>query len=257
MRVCPKCQFEEPTDSTECARCGVIFAKVRPSRPEPESRQPTNEPTHDEQQTDPWYRRAFVRVNLKTQEDVGPFEVVGRGAVLLLLLIWGVKFIATPISTAEINESFMHVVNLVFHEAGHVIFSLFGDFIGTLGGTLGQLLIPLLCCLTFVFKYGNAFGGAATLWWVGQSCLDVAPYAYDARAQDILLLGGVTGSEVPGYHDWNNILGELGWLQHDHTIGGAFYWLGTLTITVALLWAIAVLYCQLKQFRSVSKLRPF
>lgn len=196
-------------------------------------------------------------MNLRTPDDVGPFELVGRGAVFLLLLIWGAMFIATPIGSGEINGSFMHVVNLVFHEAGHIIFGLFGDFIGTLGGTLGQLIIPLLCCLTFVFKYENAFGGAATLWWVGQSCLDVAPYAYDARAQELMLLGGVTGREVPGYHDWNNLLSELGWLQHDHTIGGAFYWLGTLMIVVALSWSVAVLYSQFKQFRSESKHRPF
>ena len=27
---CPKCQFEQPDANTECARCGVIFAKLGP-----------------------------------------------------------------------------------------------------------------------------------------------------------------------------------------------------------------------------------
>ena len=44
---------------------------------------------------------------------------------------------------------------------------------------------------------GNSlFGGAVALWWLGQSCLDVAPYACDARKEELILLGGVTGKEA-------------------------------------------------------------
>jgi len=39
---------------------------------------------------------------------------------------------------------FMHLVNLPFHEAGHIIFKAFGRFIIFLGGCLGQLLMPSL-----------------------------------------------------------------------------------------------------------------
>lgn len=37
---------------------------------------------------------------------------------------------------------FLDRVDLVFHEAGHVIFGPFGEFIGILGGSLMQVLIP-------------------------------------------------------------------------------------------------------------------
>jgi hypothetical protein len=32
------------------------------------------------------------------------------------------------------------VINLPFHEAGHILFSPFGDFLMTLGGSLTQVL---------------------------------------------------------------------------------------------------------------------
>ncbi len=52
----------------------------------------------------------------------------------------------------EISESFMHRVNLVFHEAGHVIFMPFGRFLSILGGTLGQWLIPFIVLCSFVLS---------------------------------------------------------------------------------------------------------
>jgi len=50
--------------------------------------------------------------------------------------------------------------------------------------------------------------------------MDAAPYINDARAGQLILRGGVTGRDQPGYHDWENILRDLGWLQYDHTIAG-------------------------------------
>ena len=43
----------------------------------------------------------------------------------------------------EIAVSFMHGINLVFHEAGHVVFMSFGHFLHVAGGTLGQWLMPV------------------------------------------------------------------------------------------------------------------
>jgi|GEM_PF-4136139 len=46
------------------------------------------------------------------------------------------------------NESvllyLLHQTNLAFHETGHIIFGIFGRVISILGGSLGQLMIPLL-----------------------------------------------------------------------------------------------------------------
>ena len=46
---------------------------------------------------------------------------IGRGVFLLLLSIWTMTLASCAVS-AEGASSFMHLPNLVFHEAGHVLF---------------------------------------------------------------------------------------------------------------------------------------
>ena len=72
-------------------------------------------------------------------------------------------------------------------------------------------------------------------WWAGQNLLDLAPYIADARALQLVLLGGRTGAEVEG-HDWEYLLGQLGWLRFDRTIGLGAHRLGLMIMTAALIW---------------------
>jgi hypothetical protein len=81
------------------------------------------------------------------------------------------------------------------------IISPFGRFLHVLGGTLGQLLMPLIVMISFVFYQQDNFGGSIGLWWLGQSFMDCAPYVDDARAGELVLLGGTTGQETPYVHD--------------------------------------------------------
>ena len=172
----------------------------------------------------------------------------GRGLVLLLLLWWGWKFITTPLETNYTGESFLHLINLPFHEAGHLLFMPFGRFMMFLGGTLGQILMPLICLATFLLKTRDPFGASVALWWTAENFMDIAPYVNDARALDLILLGGVTGKETDG-HDWENILGMLGWLPYDHRLAHLFYNLGILLMLVSFLWGGLLLF---RQYRRVS-----
>ena len=138
----------------------------------------------------------------------------------------------------------MHNINLVFHEAGHVLFVPFGDFMMVLGGSLGQLMMPMVVLLTFLLRYHNPFGAAVSLWWFAQSCMDLAPYIGDARRGELLLLGGVTGMEAPGFHDWRNLLSRTGMLHHDHRIASVVDIAGETLMWVALAWAAVILYRQ-------------
>ena len=61
----------------------------------------------------------------------------------------------------------------------------------------------------------------------------------------MILLGGVTGKETDG-HDWENILGTLGWMEYDHAIAVASYRFGTLLMILALIWGGYILYQQFK-----------
>jgi hypothetical protein len=92
-------------------------------------------------------------------------------------------------------------------------------------------------------KNHEPFSASIMLWWAGQNLMDLAPYIGDARALQLVLLGGHTGAEVEG-HDWEAILSSLGWLKYDRTLATLSYGCGILLIVVALAWGGYVLYLQ-------------
>ena len=192
----------------------------------------------------------FKDVLLFVEPKVNPFTFGGRVIIGLVLFIWGWKFILTPMATNYAGNSFFHFVNLPFHEAGHLFFQLFGRWMTSLGGTLGQLLIPLSCLLILLFKTRDPFGASVSLWWLGESLMDIAPYINDARNQELLLLGGITGREADyGYHDWEFILNEVGLLRYDHTLASIAQFLGIVLMLLSFAWAAVVL---LKQYRHLD-----
>ena len=144
----------------------------------------------------------------------------------------------TSIESNVVGESFLHRVNLPFHEAGHIIFRPFGAFITSLGGTLGQLLMPLICMGVLLVKTRDPFGASVALWWLGENFLDIAPYMNDARAGQLPLLGGNFGHSAPyGFHDWEYLLTESGLLQYDHVLAKAVFAMGCAIMVLALMWS--------------------
>jgi len=157
----------------------------------------------------------------------------GRIALLAGLFLWTIQFARSPMGQAA-TSSILHMPNLVFHEAGHVLFGFFGRFMTVLGGSLLQFLIPVIIAIAFI-RQKNIFGAVVCTWWAGQNLLDLAPYIADARALELVLLGGKTGAEVEG-HDWEFILTQLGWLHLDRTIGLAAFRTGLVIMFGALVW---------------------
>lgn len=235
--LCPKCQAERSDSAIECLRCGIVFAKYRPLAP--------LQPVHRDRSR--WMSLAKEwLVESDTSTDAMTFA--GRAVLFLLLLWWGKTFILTPLETNYTGESFFHLINLPFHEAGHFLFMPLGRFMMILGGSLGQVLMPLVCLVAFLVKTRDPFGGSAALWWTAESLMDLAPYINDARALDLMLLGGVTGKETEG-HDWNNILTMMGWLEYDHRLAHLAYHLGIILMLASLAWGGLLL---LKQYRRLS-----
>ena len=173
----------------------------------------------------------------------------GRLLLFLALLVWGWKFMTSPLESNYAGESILHLVNLPFHEAGHVFFMPFGRFMTVLGGTLGQILMPLICLATFLLKTRDPFAASVALWWTAENFMDTAPYINDARALELMLLGGVTGQEVEG-HDWEYLLGTLGWLRYDHILAHLSQWLGITMMALALLWSGVLL---VRQYRTLGR----
>jgi len=180
--ICPKCNFQQPDGNSECLNCGVIFAKVHRSLDNLTDihRIPGREMVTSQAEASgiiPWLKGRLLAID---PEETRLF-VAGRVIVYLVLLIWGLRIMASSIQSNYVGESFMHLINLPFHEAGHVIFSPLGRFIQVFGGTLGQWLVPFIVVCAFVVKR-NPFGAVVGLWWTGESFMGIAPYMDDARA---------------------------------------------------------------------------
>jgi len=95
-----------------------------------------------------WWKYVFSFITT-VPEHIDPVILTGRLILYIIFVIWGCYFIFLPMESNEIGQSFMHNINLVFHEAGHVIFRIFGNFMMILGGSLAQLLMPLIVMLAF------------------------------------------------------------------------------------------------------------
>lgn len=179
------------------------------------------------------------------------WALAGRAVLLLAVAVYGWRF--HRMTMMELSEtmggSALHAVHLVFHEAGHVLFSWGGEFMHFLGGSLLQVLMPFIWFVAARFWGRDAFAGALCLWLMGHSLVDVAPYINDARSLQLMLLGGGTGREVEG-HDWEYLLTAMNLLHKDVFISRWVLSAGRWVMALALLWAAAVLVVQARARRS-------
>ena len=132
--------------------------------------------------------------------------------------------------------SFLDMVDLPIHETGHLVFRIFGEFIGIAGGSLFQLIVPAVFVGYFVWQRSYYSAAIVTL-WVGQSIINVWIYASDAVVMQLVLTSGLTGAEG-GFHDWNYMLDALGLLNSTKTVAGIIRFIGTLVIAAACLSAV-------------------
>lgn len=242
---CPRCGHEQADELTECAGCGIIFAKLLARR------ERTPQLMRDEDPTATLTPAGQIRDLLfGVRHEVNPFVLAGKALLLVILAVWGFKLSLAPITENAVGESFLHLVNLPFHEAGHILFALFGSFMAVLGGSLLQVLIPLICLGSFLIKMRDPYAAAVMLWWTGESCLDLAPYINDARALELTLIGGVTGRDNPDMHDWANILERLGLLEYDHLLAAMAKGCGILLLLTACAWGGYVIGKEWRMLRS-------
>ncbi len=230
---CPKCTYELREGSLSCPQCGIVLAKYFKYHPEPNG-PASSEPVRIVDDAGP-------KISLFQEARIPGLHLAGRALLMFGLVVWSWQLLSASIASNAVGESFLHNINLPFHEAGHIVFRPFGAFITSLGGTLGQLLMPSICAGVLLFKSRDPFGASVALWWVGENFLDIAPYINDARAGVLPLLGGNFGHSAPyGFHDWQYILNESGLLAYDHALAKAAYCVGA-GVMLAALWAGGVL----------------
>lgn len=135
---------------------------------------------------------------------------------------------------------FIQNVNLIFHEAGHVLFMIFGQFLFALGGTIVELGIPTLVLLLAI-RQQRWFMAAGISWWCMSAWLSVSRYVSDAQERLLPLI-----TRDPSTHDWHFLLTRLNLLPYDDVIG-AICW----GIALACLLFGWVLVLQDRQVRSL------
>lgn len=162
-------------------------------------------------------------------------------AVLSLYFLW--------IAWDPMQGSFLDNVDLPIHEFGHLLFRPLGEFMMIAGGSIFQVIFPLVFAGYFLWQ--RSFYSAAIVGlWVGQSILNVWVYASDAVVMQLMLTSGMTGSEG-GFHDWNYMLTELGWLGSTRTIAGLIRAVGTLVIVSS---ALAAIYASFMPTRELEEI---
>ncbi|HYL98337.1 MAG TPA: hypothetical protein VEZ90_05230 [Blastocatellia bacterium] len=123
-------------------------------------------------------------------------------------------------------------VDLLIHEAGHIVFMPFGHFIMIAGGSMFQVIMPAAFVVYFYWN-GKSFEAALVSFWVGESILNVSVYAADSIKMQLPLIGG-----PDSIHDWNYLLTETGLLSSTALVAGLIRWVGTLVILAGSVCAV-------------------
>ncbi len=93
-------------------------------------------------------------------------------------------------------------ITLAFHEIGHILFMPFGHTLMVAGGSIMQLLVPIIATIYLLKKQHDWFGVAVGLAWLSFSMFELATYIGDAGRQELPLVGFGGGY----HHDWSMLL---------------------------------------------------
>lgn len=145
------------------------------------------------------------------------------GYAFLLYLILLLPFhLYTP--TNEFNlPNFLwltHLLLLYIHEAGHLLFGIFGATMMIMGGSLMQILAPLAWYAVARWE-GSTLRNTALV-FTGISIVDVSIYVKDAGMLQLPLLGGVSKT----HHDWANLMNDWGLIELSYAFGEVMFWIG-------------------------------
>ena len=239
-KTCPKCGAAA-AGLDACAACGLIFAKfLRAKFASPESQaRPANAGPDEEEDGLLSQAKALA---FYVPEEVDRSFVYGRAILLAAIAFYGARLALMDIPSWEMASSLIHLPMVPIHEFGHVLFRPLGEFMTLLGGSLFQVLLPLVFGGIFLIKNRDPFAASVMLWWAAVAVMDVAPYVFDAFRPQHILLTGRTGDN--GAHDFIDVLGDLGLLHKAQPIGRGVHAFGFLMMLAALAWGAWLVWRQ-------------
>jgi len=168
-------------------------------------------------------------------EQEWEWEPVSKAAGIGWLAFYGLFFLHVLTD----GDDFLAIdhVNLIVHEAGHLLFGWFGPTAGLWGGTLLGLLVPLALAVHFAYQRQTT-GAAFAAFFFFENFLYISLYMADARVQ-LLPLVTVGDPDAMEGHDWFLILSQWGLLQYDVSIARGVRmagWAGMLATAAWLAW---------------------
>lgn len=109
-----------------------------------------------------------------------------------------------------------------------MFFSWGGHTVMLLGGTLGELIVPLACAAAFFFQR-QIYGFAFCLFWFFENFLYLGTYMADARTSSLPLINSDES-------DWTLLFGQWNILLYDQEIGHFFRLLGWAGMLAIMVW---------------------
>jgi hypothetical protein len=243
---CPKCGHAVPeaerAAAETCAACGLVFRKYRQALAGSPARVAPVPPEVDEAEEE---REGLFARFVYVPDQVQSWRVYVGAALLAASVYLGLRFFFMNIPEWEMAGTFFHNAMVPFHEFGHILFRPFGEFMMFAGGSLVQWLMPLAFLALFSLKNRDNLAASLMLWWCGTQWIDLAPYAWDAKMPQHVLLTGQTGDTGP--HDYIEILGDLHLLRRAHEVAWVMHKLGLVLMLLAWIWGVYILWRQFQR----------
>lgn len=150
---------------------------------------------------------------------------------MIAFALFAAWYVGRPVMN-PFHYVFLRDVILATHEAGHVLFMPFGEYIMVLGGTLLQMLLPIVF-IAYFWRRNDRYAAFVIALWLAFALTDAAVYIGDARTRQLPLLGG-----DPAGHDWTFLLVQIGLLEQDRTIARVVRGMGLLVYGCAVAGAV-------------------
>jgi len=159
---------------------------------------------------------------------------------ILLIVVAGLTFyLATDYRDAAGRSGVPFAIWLIdllllfIHEAGHFLFGIFGRFFHFLGGTLLQILLPVVTAI--VFAKGSIRSLPFTLYLCGHSMVNASVYIGDAPYKKLKLVSS------GAIHDWNWIFTRLDMMEYAESIASIVNVLGIFTCIIGIVSGFIIL----------------
>lgn len=133
-----------------------------------------------------------------------------RALVLVYFLVAAVGHFRDPEKWSLISG-----IILGTHELGHVVFAPFPEWLTVAGGTILQLVAPILAAIVLV-RQKEPIGVAIAGCWLAISLANAAVYIGDASHGDLNLVSIGGGDDAT--HDWTYLLDHFNLIRSDAMI---------------------------------------